>query len=131
MIQAKLGEIWIDDRADPILVCGSRGWNDGRVIDGVLRQIPRHVTILVGDARGADHLVYRWALNLGFTDVRRFVADWERYGKQAGYIRNSAMLDLKPEMVVAFWDGRSHGTWHVLREAERRGIPYRIYTEAA
>lgn len=49
-----------------------------------------------------------------------FVADWKRYGKAAGPIRNSQMLEyVKQEnpLVVAFWDGESHGTRDTINKA--------------
>jgi len=38
------------------------------------------------------------------------------------------MLDWEPELVLAFWDGRSTGTEHTITEANRRGIPVEVLT---
>lgn len=65
------------------------------------------------------------ALGLGLmTKVMK--ANWGLYGKRAGYVRNAAMLDEGPELVIAFWDDESKGTQHTIREATNRGIPVEI-----
>jgi hypothetical protein len=59
-------------------------------------------------------------------NVRVFPADWERYKRRAGIIRNLEMLDQEPDLVIAFWDGKSRGTAHTIGEARRRGIPVEV-----
>lgn len=56
---------------------------------------------------------------------------WESFGQRAGYLRNLAMLQLEPDLVIAFTNG-SPGTQHTIDEARRRGIPVEIHgTERA
>ncbi len=45
---------------------------------------------------------------MGFK-VRRFPADWNRYGKRAGYVRNQEMAEYASHCIL-FWDGASKGT---------------------
>lgn len=66
----------------------------------------------------ADEIARGYALT-----VRLFPADWEQHGRSAGILRNNDMLDTNPDLVIAFWDGKSRGTWHTINEARRRGIP--------
>lgn len=81
--------------------------------------------ILTGGAKGADSMAHEIAGELGF--MRKVMpADWAQYGKRAGYLRNIAMLDEGPELVIAFWDGKSKGTLHTINEAEKRGIKVEI-----
>ena len=110
-----------------VLVCGSRTWRNPSVIDKRLRELPRATEILHGGARGADALAAGIALGLGFSVVE-YPADWKR-GRRAGLERNLAMLDELPDLVLAFWDGRSTGTAHVVREAKRRGIATEVFLE--
>lgn len=90
-----------------------------------LSTLPPGTRILHGGARGADELAGRaaHALDLPATVFR---PDWRRYGGRAGILRNLAMLDEGPELVIAFWDGSSPGTRHTIEEARRRGIPVEI-----
>lgn len=56
-----------------------------------------------------------------------FPADWEADGKAAGFVRNQRMLDVeRPDRVLAFWDGRSRGTAHMIARAVEAGTPVEI-----
>lgn len=108
-----------------VLVCGSRTWDDLGLLVKRLEQLPPDTTIIHGGASGADRIAGRYARERGLLE-ERYPADWKRYGKAAGPLRNLAMLDSGPDLVLAFWDGRSKGTAHTIRESERRGIPYEV-----
>lgn len=104
-----------------VLVCGSRDWTDTETIQLTLSRLPLTAEVIHGDALGADNLAASYAMLRGHP-VRAFPADWRGKGKRAGIIRNLAMLDEKPDLVIAFWDGKSPGTRHTITEAGRRGI---------
>ena len=71
----------------------------------VIRQLNPDV-IVQGGAPGADRLANDIANEFGIT-CETYDADWEKYGKRGGYIRNKQMLEQgKPDMVVAFYDGK-------------------------
>lgn len=108
-----------------MLVCGSRGWKDAEAIEERLAELPPASTIMHGRALGADYLADRAARVLGHA-VEQFPADWETHGRRAGIVRNLQMLDQRPELVLAFWDGSSPGTAHTIEEARRRGIPVEV-----
>lgn len=110
-----------------IVICGSRSWSDAQKIIRVLKQIQHPRMIVHGNAQGADRIAAEIAHKLGFT-VKAIPADWEQYGKSAGFKRNIAMLEMEPEIVIAFWDGKSRGTQHTIDQAKDRGIPVLIIT---
>lgn len=89
-----------------VLVCGSRHFNDYEKLKQwldwyILPNNEKH-TIIEGEARGADLLARKYAEGRGM-DVLPFPAEWDKYGKAAGPIRNSQMLkEGKPELVIAF-----------------------------
>jgi hypothetical protein len=70
------------------------------------------IEVVSGCARGADQLGERWADERGYP-VKRFPADWHKHGKRAGYLRNEEMAGYATHL-VAFWDGRSRGTKHMI-----------------
>ena len=108
-----------------LLVCGSRRYSDGDRIESVLEEYYRPgtvPTVIHGGCCGADSLAGAAARSLAF-DVECFYADWGRYGNAAGPIRNRQMLDTKPDLVIAFGEGK--GTDGCVRMAEQRGIPVR------
>lgn len=108
-----------------VLVCGSRTYDRIVVIGARLSQLPRGSEIIHGGARGADQLAAQAAHILGIPE-KAYPADWRGKGKRAGIIRNLEMLDQKPDLVLAFWDGESTGTKHTIDEARKRGIPVEI-----
>ena len=108
-----------------VLVCGSRAWRHAGIISERLRELPRGTEIIHGGCRGADLLAGTAANALGFR-VTEFPADWKNLGRSAGYVRNVAMLDEKPDLVIAFWQDGSTGTGHTVREAAKRGIPVEV-----
>ena len=108
-----------------VLVCGSRSWRDTDTITTALAQLPRGTEIISGGARGADSLAVVIARGLGLS-AEVVPADWSQ-GRHAGLTRNIEMLDMAPDLVIAFWDGESTGTTHTIAEATKRGIPIDIY----
>lgn len=70
---------------------GSREWLDQTPVSNRLKLLPPDTIIVHGACKGADNIAGYVAELLGF-EVRRYPADWERYGKGAGPIRNQQML---------------------------------------
>lgn len=94
-----------------ILVCGGRDYDDYERVKGVLDKLldwcggHSGLTIIQGEAPGADTLARRWAEDNGVETIG-FRADWQRYGKRAGFIRNTQMLNEgRPDLVIAFPGG--------------------------
>jgi hypothetical protein len=84
-----------------------------------------------GKLHGADKIAGRVAKELGF-GLCEVPANWGAFGRKAGPIRNRQMLDLKPDLVIAFHDNltESRGTADTVREAKRRGIPVEVIGHA-
>lgn len=119
-----------------ILVCGDRDWTNKELIAEVLGSIPFD-TLIEGEARGADTFAYEVVRGFQFLwhvdcAILSFPADWNRYGKAAGPIRNSQMLrEGKPALVIAFHNHieLSSGTADMLCKAEDTGVPYCLIEE--
>jgi hypothetical protein len=106
-----------------ILVTGGRDYADWDHVRSVLAEYrDRSPSVIQGGASGADALAGWTAALLGYPS-RAYPANWEKWGKAAGAIRNREMLDLEPDLVIAFPGGR--GTADCVREARRRGIAVR------
>lgn len=104
-----------------VLVCGSRSWADPEPVRRRLALLPKDSTVIHGGALGADTLAGEAAQRFRL-EQRVFRPNWRRFGRRAGVLRNLEMLDQEPDLVVAFWDGRSRGTRHTISEAVKRGI---------
>ena len=105
-----------------VIVCGSRRWHDRDRITTALADLPGESVIVHGNAAGADRIAHQEAQKLGLL-VEPHPAEWDVYGKAAGPVRNQKMAALGADLCIAFWDGRSKGTAHMMKEAEARGIP--------
>lgn len=114
-----------------VLVTGSRDWNSLEVIDEALGDVyavmGRDVTIVQGGARGADAIAAALAGTRFGWLVENHPADWERYGKRAGFIRNIEMVKAGADVCLAFIKNESRGATHCADAAERAGIPTRRY----
>jgi len=88
-----------------VLVCGGRKWSNQWATYDFLDWLHRGlgITLVInGKARGADTLGRQWAIDRGIEKLD-FPADWDRYKKAAGPIRNQLMLkEGKPELIIAF-----------------------------
>ena len=99
-----------------VVIAGSRHFNDYDLLkercDFYLQG--HHVdAILCGECRGADLLGKRYAEERGIP-VESYPADWDKYGRAAGQIRNKQMAD-HADCLIAFWDGESKGTKGMIR----------------
>lgn len=104
-----------------VLVCGGRNFKDWYLLDRTLTRLDLSVkridSIIHGGASGADTLAGRWGqVNGRWVHVCR--AQWDKWGKAAGPIRNQEMLGHNPDLVVAFSGGA--GTRDMIRQAEAR-----------
>lgn len=89
------------------------------------------IRIISGTARGADRLGEQYAKEQHHK-LSRFPADWNRLGRQAGYVRNAemakfAVADGNYGVLIAFWDGHSKGTGHMIDLAKRYGLDTYVY----
>lgn len=108
-----------------VLVCGGRRYADKDILCDCLDErlaAWRFLVLIHGDAEGADRLADAWALERGVQPaVCR--ANWSKWPRAAGFIRNDRMLILQPQVCIAFPGGR--GTAHMIRQCESAGIAVR------
>lgn len=110
-----------------VLVCGGREFDDLQLFMETMDDFStkedwdnkQPITIIEGGAKGADFLARCWAKYCGWGHAP-YPADWKKYGKRAGQIRNQQMLDEgKPDLVIAFPGGA--GTADMVRRAKVAG----------
>ena len=107
-----------------VIVAGSRSFTDFSYANHVLQRAfvnRKPSSIVCGMASGADSIGLRWA-QLNQIPVDKFPAEWQKFGKSAGYKRNVQMAE-NAEALVAFWDGESSGTKHMINIALEHGLP--------
>lgn len=105
-----------------IAVVGSRG------IDGIDigEFLPDGATgIVTGGARGIDTCAAAYAEEHGLP-LTVFPPEYEKYGRAAPFVRNRRIVDCA-DAVVAVWDGRSKGTFSVIKYCERVGKSVNVH----
>ena len=110
-----------------LVVAGSRDFDDYTLLSAELDKLlagKTNITIVSGTARGADRLGERYAAEHNLR-IERFPAEWEKYHKGAGPIRNMKMVQ-SADVVIVFWDNESSGTKNIIECARKEDIPYRI-----
>jgi hypothetical protein len=115
-----------------VLVCGSRNYigteasfNVCSILDE-LRRTYDDLIIIEGGATGVDTHAFAYAHQFKIPYMH-FPAQWDKYGKAAGPIRNKQMLDEgKPNMVIAFLAKDSRGTANMIKQARDAGVEVKV-----
>lgn len=106
-----------------VIFCGSRGWNNIRLVRQAIAKMPHDALIVTGGARGADTIANLEAVSRGL-DTEIYQAQWQAHGRSAGMVRNRLMRQLPGvRAVVAFRaSGQSRGTDEMIHAARAEGI---------
>jgi hypothetical protein len=110
-----------------VIIAGGRNFNDYNLLSKNVYEFTLYqpdIEIVSGCANGADKLGEKYANFYGIP-IKRFPADWNRYGRQAGYLRNKQMAEYA-DMLIAFWDGKSKGTKHMIDLAKINNLKIHI-----
>lgn len=108
-----------------LAVVGSRTFNDYEFLKKMLAFHPCD-QIISGGAKGADTLAIRYAIEMGINyKEKEFLPNYKLHSRRAPLVRNQKIADACDEL-VAFWNGESRGTGHVVWLAKRAGKP--VYT---
>jgi len=110
-----------------VAVVGSRGYPQGHLVRALVRrlaQLDPDTVIVSGGAQGVDSWAEDEAKKCGLGTVV-LKADWGRYGKQAGFLRNTEIVE-QGDIVIAFWDLTSSGTRDTIGKARIAGKEVRV-----
>ena len=112
-----------------VIIAGGRDFNNYELLknkcDYYLSNLDNtEIVIISGVARGADSLGEKYAKERGYK-IDSYPANWNKYGKSAGYRRNKEMVDIA-SAAICFWDGKSKGTKHTIDLCKEKGIPIKI-----
>ncbi len=106
-----------------VIIAGSRTFKDFNLLCNVCDSLltnAKTIEIVSGTAPGADKLGEQYAKQRNYK-LKQFPADWEKHGKSAGYKRNKEMAEYS-DILIAFWDGESKGTKHMIDLAIEDGL---------
>lgn len=103
-----------------LAVVGSRGFQDSERLGSCLDRYQGQIECIVsGGARGADTLAADYARAHGIA-LKEYLPEYDRYGRAAPILRNRLIVD-DCDTLIAFWDGKSHGTRDSIDHARRSG----------
>jgi len=108
-----------------VAIVGSRGWTDRKAIFDYVAALPKDTVIVSGEARGADTIAKEAAAHYGLA-YDPYPADWKRYGRSAGIIRNQELV-ANCDRLVAFQIGDSPGTCNVIEAAMQIMKPVLVF----
>jgi hypothetical protein len=112
-----------------VIIAGTRTFTDYTYLksklDFLLAKKHPDIDVVSGCARGADTLGERYAREKGYS-VKKFPANWDTYGKKAGYLRNKDMAEYASHAVI-FWDGSSRGTKSMIELCQAYSLIYRVF----
>jgi len=104
-----------------VIVAGGRKIKDYSLVKLAIQESGFDVAEIVsGMAEGVDSLGIRYGRENNIS-ISRFPANWDKFGKSAGVIRNIQMAKYA-DALIAIWDGKSKGTGHMVRDAIKRGL---------
>ena len=118
-----------------VIIAGSRGFSNYKLLKEKCNEYLRekrkeyNIIIISGGARGADFSGEKYAQDEGFS-LEKFPANWNKFGKSAGFRRNEQMAEVA-DALIAFWDGKSNGTKHMIEIMENKKLLVKVikYTE--
>lgn len=109
-----------------LAIVGGRDFNDYNIlttwVDSIFYMQNTNLKFVVsGGAKGADSLAKKYT-DEHIAEYIEYPAEWNKYGKSAGFIRNQTIVD-NCDMVLAFWDGQSRGTADTIEKAKKAKKP--------
>ena len=110
-----------------VIVAGGRNFADYGKLKSTLDYLfsrMSDIEIVSGMAKGADSLAVKYAMEKDIV-VKKFPADWDSFGRGAGFKRNTEMARYA-DACVCFWDGKSKGTAHMIQIARKHNLRLRI-----
>lgn len=78
--------------------------------------------VVSGCAKGADSMGEYYA-SINDIPIRKFPANWKKYGKAAGFIQNEEMAKYA---AVVLWNGTSKGSKHMIDTAKKQGLELKV-----
>lgn len=110
------------------IIAGMRDYDSPETVERLAAHVHEMYPItevISGGAKGVDRFGEAWAEKSGIP-ITPFPADWDKYGKSAGPVRNAEMASAA-DALLAVWDGESRGTRDMIRKAYKKDLRIWIY----
>ena len=110
-----------------LIIAGGRHFNNYQLLKNSVDKLCQNhkiTNIISGKAKGADSLGEKYAKERDINIIAK-EADWNLFGKSAGYRRNVEMANIATHAIV-FWDGKSKGSKHMIDIMKQQNKPVRV-----
>lgn len=108
------------------IIAGSRTINDYVFVCNMIKESNYNITeVICGAAIGIDSLGARWA-DENNKICRKMPANWKKYGKAAGPIRNDEMGKIA-DCAIIIWDGKSKGAKNMIEVMKKYNKPFQVF----
>lgn len=110
-----------------LIIAGGRDFHNAELLHNAINELGKtgqldpQAELVCGMASGADMLGYHFFKECGNT-IHEHYAQWDKRGRSAGYMRNEEMSKVG-DALLAFWNGKSRGTKHMIETMEKLGKP--------
>ena len=109
-----------------VIVAGGRDFKNWELLCETLNEKKDLIDeVVCGEAWGADRFGKTWAMTNN-VPVKSFPAQWDKYGRAAGPIRNKEMAEYA-DYLIAFWDGKPRGTRNMIETMKKLGKHGEVY----
>ena len=106
-----------------VIIAGHRDFYDARTVcDAVVESGFKITEVVSGGCRGVDALGERFSREVLKKEPIVYPADWKKYGKAAGPIRNQQMAENADALIALLIEG-SRGTKNMIETAKKKGLP--------
>jgi hypothetical protein len=107
------------------IIAGGREFSDSGLMLDSINELEWDISqVVCGLARGADLMGKTWAEGYDVS-VAEYPAKWKELGRKAGPLRNIEMSE-NADALLAFWDGESKGTKHMIDQATKKGLKVKV-----
>lgn len=114
-----------DPQGRYLAIVGSRDFPHLDRVRDLIQGLSVDTIIVTGGARGVDRCAATAGRARGL-QVIEYLAQWDRFGRRAGFLRNEQIVE-RCDLMAAFWDGSSSGTRHAISLARKLGRPVVIH----
>lgn len=116
------------DQTFKVIIAGSRDFDNYKLLEEYCDKVlvnQKNIEIVSGTARGADTLAIHYAHNRGYK-LTEFPANWDKFGKSAGYKRNVQMAEYANACIVFMKKEGTKGSQHMIDIAKRKSLKLKV-----
>ena len=110
-----------------LIIAGSRTITDFKLLEKAVRLSGFKPSVIIsGGAKGVDTLGEIYAKNNNI-ELIQMNAEWSKYGRGAGFIRNENMAKVADSVLVLYTGKTSKGSIHMIKMSKKYKLNLYVY----